>query len=56
MSKTVIAPIITVLVLFVKAVFNIDIPDTLVSQITEWVVLGASLVVSLIGVFKNHKK
>lgn len=56
MKKTIIAPIIAVLVLFVQSVFHVDVPDTLVAQITDWVVIGGSLVLSVVGIFKNHHK
>jgi hypothetical protein len=54
MPKTIIAPIVTVLVLFLQA-FGIHIGDDVASQITEWVVSGISLGITVWGIFKNHK-
>ncbi len=56
MTKTMIAPIIAVLALFIKAVFNIEIPNEVQDQIVVAVVGIAALVTTIIGIVKNHKK
>jgi hypothetical protein len=56
MNKTIIAPLVGVLVIAVKLIFGIDINEDLQAQIIDWFIVGASLVTTVYGIFKNHKK
>lgn len=56
MYKSVIAPIVAVIVLALQALFGIEIPDEVVNEFV--VALGNFIAVVLVvlGIFKNHKK
>lgn len=56
MTKSMVAPIIAVVVLFIKAVFKIDIPNEVQDQAAVIVVGVVALVTTVHGIFKNHKK
>jgi hypothetical protein len=56
MTKTMIAPIVAVVALFVKAVFNVEIPETVQADIATYIVGGVALVTTVIGIWKNHRK
>lgn len=52
--KTIIAPIIGMIVIILHTVFKIDIPTGTVSDLVDVAVLGASVVSVIYGIFKNH--
>lgn len=56
MSNTVIAPIIAFLIVAIKVIFGIEIPAEIGGQITDVIVVVASLATVVYGIFKNHKK
>ena len=56
MTKSMIAPIIAVAALFVKAVFNIEIPNDVQAEAATIIVGVGALVTTVIGIIKNHKK
>lgn len=55
-TKSMVAPIIAVLALFVKSVFNIEIPTDVQAQIVTYIVGGIALVTAVVGIVKSHKK
>lgn len=56
MTKTIIAPVVAFLIVAVKVLFGIEIPDEIGGQVTDAVVLIASLATVVYGIFKNHQK
>lgn len=56
MYKSVIAPIVAVIVLALQALFGIEIPDEVVNEFV--VALGnfIAVVLVILGIFKNYKK
>lgn len=56
MTKTMITPLVAVLAIAIKAVFNIEVPETVQAQVTEFVVGAGALYVVVRGIIKNHKK
>lgn len=56
MTKTMIAPFIALIALAIKAIFNIEIPETVQAQVSEFVVGAVALFVVIKGIVKNHKK
>lgn len=55
-TKSMIAPIIAVLALFIKSVFNIEIPNELQDQAAVVIVGVFALVTAIRGIWKNHFK
>ena len=55
MEKTVIAPIIAVLVLVLRA-FGLEVGEDLISQFITWVVTAIALYKAIQGIIKNHQK
>lgn len=55
-SKTIIAPIIGLIVLGMSVLFGIEVDQDLQEQVITYIASGISLVVTLYGIFKNHKK
>lgn len=55
MSKSIIVPIVAVIAFFIQSVFHVQISSDLQSQIIDFIVNAGLLVISLIGVFKNHQ-
>lgn len=55
-TKSMVLPIIAVLALFVKSVFNIEIPESFQNDLAVWIIGGAALVTTVHGIWKNHKK
>lgn len=56
MGKTVIAPVIGFIVILVKAIFGIEIPDDVVAQVIDSIVMALSTGAVVYGIVKNHKK
>ena len=56
LQKTVIAPIIGVIVLAVQLLFGIEIPEQLVEQIIVYVANGVAIGSVVYGILKNHDK
>lgn len=54
--KTIIAPIVAVLVMAIQLIFGVDIPESLVNQIVVTVSNVVAVVVAIYGIFKNHQK
>jgi uncharacterized membrane protein len=54
-SKTIIAPIVGFLLLAVKVIFGIEFPVEIGGQITDAIVVVASLVSVIYGIVKNHQ-
>ena len=55
MEKTVIAPIIAVLVLLARA-FGLEIGEDLISQVVTWVITAYALYKAIRGIIQNHQK
>lgn len=56
MNKIIIAPIVAFLIVAIKLIFGVEIPDEVGGEVTNGVVNGVTLAVVIIGIFKNHKK
>lgn len=56
MSKTIIAPIVGFLIVALKVVFGIEVPEEVGGQIVDFIVTGISLVALVYGIIKNHSK
>lgn len=56
MNKTIIVPLVGVLVIAVKLIFGINVSEDLQRQIADWLTIGVSLAATVYGIFKNHKK
>jgi fructose-specific phosphotransferase system IIC component len=56
MNKTIIVPLVGVLVIAAKLIFGVNVSEDLQQQIADWLTIGASLVATVYGIFKNHKK
>jgi hypothetical protein len=56
MSKTIIAPLVGFVVLFLQVAFNVKIPKDVQTMLVDVLVTGASLATVLYGIFKNHQK
>ncbi|WP_426455471.1 hypothetical protein ACP26L_36255 (plasmid) [Paenibacillus sp. S-38] len=56
MNKTVIAPIVSFLLVAVNLFFGIEIPAEVGGQITEYAVTGVALFYVLKGIIENHRK
>lgn len=56
LEKTIIAPIIGVIVLAVQLIFDIQIPEDLVEKIVVYVANGVALGSVVYGILKNHEK
>lgn len=56
MTKTIIAPIVAFLIVAIKVVFGIELPAEIGGQVTDAIVLVASLATVIYGIFKNHQK
>lgn len=54
--KTIVAPIVGIVFLALKGLLGIEVSDDLQAQVTDWVVTGVLVGISVYGVFKDHKK
>lgn len=54
MAKTIIAPIVAFLIVAIKLIFGVELPEELGGQITDVIVVAASLAGVVYGIFKNH--
>lgn len=55
-EKTIIAPIVGLIVLGLSILFGVEINDDLQNDVVVYIASGISLFVTLYGIFKNHKK
>lgn len=55
MSKTIIAPLVGLLIIVLKAI-GFDISDEIGGEIANGIVIAVSTVSLVYGIFKNHKK
>lgn len=55
-EKTIIAPIVGLIVLGLSVLFGVEISTELQNEVVVYVASGISLFVTLYGIFKNHKK
>ena len=56
MQKTVIAPIIGLIVVGVESIFHVQISDAIKNEVVDVVVNVAAVGAAFYGIFKNHKK
>lgn len=56
MQKTIIAPLIALLMLLLQSVFHVNIPDGLAEQLTFAIGELVAGGIVLYGIFKSHKK
>lgn len=56
MNRTIIAPIVAFILIFIKIVFGVDIPDAVGGQITDVILSVITLGTLVYGIFKNHQQ
>ncbi len=56
MHKTIIAPIVAVLVMAIQLIFGVEIPESLVNEIIITVSNVVAVVVAVYGIFKIYHK
>ena len=56
MARSIIAPIVATIFIFIKLVFGIDVPEDVIAQTIDATASGVAVGLVLIGIFKNHQK
>lgn len=56
MHKTVIAPIVAVLVMAIQLIFGVKIPESLANEVVVATSNVVAVLVAIYGIFKNHQK